>query len=241
MSEDLSPDSGNEVSWWEDLLEIFIAPAKVFSRRANRSFGIPFLVFVVLVGVMSFGLMGPVEPALEADAVRQIEAAADLNPDLPRDRMLETVPQRIKFAPILFVVALAISVPLVGLLIWLVGKGFGSAATVGQAMLIAAFAAFPKILGILASGVQALVMDPAALTSMSRLSLGPARVLDPDTTSAGMVQLAMRFDLTILWATVLIAIGVKVMGKVEGSKAWGTALSVWLIGFIPALLTYLRS
>jgi hypothetical protein len=68
------------------------------------------------------------------------------------------------------------------------------------------------------------------------LSVGPARFLDPDTASAMSVALAARFDFFVLWITILLAIGLKVIGKIPMNKAMVAAILVWLVGALPALL-----
>ena len=129
----------------------------------------------------------------------------------------------------------------VGLTLWLFGKFVGATETLSQAMLIATFASFPRIVYLLAGGIQGLVMPEESLNGMSRLSLGPARFLDPDTASAISVVLASRFDLTLIWITVLLAIGLKVVSKIPMNKALVAAGLVWLVGALPGLLGAIRA
>jgi len=223
-------------SWWEDFLEIFFAPSRVFARRRDASFWVPLLVFTVVGALLVLGLGSTLRPALEADIGRAIANNPKITPEMA-GRVIEG---QAKWGPYLFVAALPITSLLVGLVLWLVGKLFGAREGVGQAMLIAAFAGFPKLIGFLASGVQGLLFRPESLDGMSRLSLGPARFLDPDVASAGMIALMARFDLTLIWATILLALGLKAIAKVSAGSAYGTAVVVWVVGTIPSLFAFAR-
>src|SRR5437868_11424353 len=97
-------------------------------------------------------------------------------------------------------------------------------------MLIASYAYMPRVLGAIAAGVQGLLMDPAKLTSASVLSVGPARFFDPTTTSPIKMALLMRLDLTVIWETVLLAIGVAVLGRISREKAILFGVSIWIVG-----------
>jgi hypothetical protein len=76
---------------------------------------------------------------------------------------------------------------------------------------------------------------------MGSVSVGPARFMDPDTTNPGLLALAGRLDLFIIWSTVLIAIGLRVKGKISMAQAAIAAIVVWLLGSLPALASYVRS
>jgi hypothetical protein len=76
---------------------------------------------------------------------------------------------------------------------------------------------------------------------MNRLSVGTSRFLDADVASAMSVALANRFDLTLIWITILMAIGLKVIAKIPMNKAMIAAGLVWLVGALPALIGAARA
>lgn len=84
-------------------------------------------------------------------------------------------------------------------------------------------------------------MDPASLDGQYRVSIGPGRFLDPDTTSPLVLGLVGRLDVFTLWTTVLLAIGLSVTGRIPRRQAAMAAAIVWFVGAVPALLTALRS
>ncbi len=81
------------------------------------------------------------------------------------------------------------------------------------------------------NAVQAVLIDPSNLNSLLQLQIGPARFLAD--TSALVVALGLRFGLFVLWSTVLIAIGLRIMGKISTGKAVAATAIVWLLGAIP--------
>jgi hypothetical protein len=73
------------------------------------------------------------------------------------------------------------------------------------------------------------------------VSFSLARFMNPDTSSAVAVALASRVDLFTIWITVLLAIGLYVVGKIPKQQAYIAAGIVWLLGAVPAILGALRS
>jgi hypothetical protein len=84
-------------------------------------------------------------------------------------------------------------------------------------------------------------MDPASLNGQFRISLSPARFLDPDTSSAMTIALLSRLDVFTIWVTVLLAIGLSVTGRIPRSRAAIAAGLVWLLGSLPVVLAAVRS
>ncbi len=228
-------------SWWEDYLEIFFAPSQVFARREKSGFLLPLVILTVLSGVLIVGLKGSFAPAFEADITRQMELVQQNNPQITAEQLEQGRAMQGTMGTIMFVAMMPILALIIGFTLWLFGKFVGATETLSQAMLIAAFASFPRIVYLLAGGIQGLVMPEESLNGMSRLSLGPARFLDPDSASALSVVLASRFDLTLIWITILLAIGLKVISKVPMSKAMVAAGLVWLVGALPGLLGAMRA
>lgn len=228
-------------SWWEDYLEIFFAPSRVFARREKSGFLLPLVILTVLSGVLIIGLKGSFAPAFEADITRQMEIVQQNNPQITAEQLEQGRAMQGTMGTIMFVVMMPVLALVVGLTLWLFGKFVGATETLSQAMLIATFASFPRIVYLLAGGIQGLVMPEESLNGMSRLSLGPARFLDPDTASAMSVVLASRFDLTLIWITVLLAIGLKVVSKIPMNKALVAAGLVWLVGALPGLLGAMKA
>src|ERR1044071_6129179 len=59
-----------KASIWEDCLEIFYAPSRVYARRGETDWGIPLLVLVVLSTVLTLATWNLGAPLAQADAIR---------------------------------------------------------------------------------------------------------------------------------------------------------------------------
>ncbi len=236
MTEPAGTSEATQAAWWEDYLEIFFAPSRVFARREKSGFLLPLIVLTIVGAALALGLKGAIQPALDADTARGMAAAIEKNPELTQEAIQTMQGVQEKVVTVIFVAMFFVLPFVIGMILWLMGKFVGAKETLGQAVLIATFANFPRLPGVLAAGIQGLVLPEESLNGMARLSLGPARFLDPDTASAMSIALAGRFDLFLIWITVLLAIGLKVIGKIPMNKAMVAAVLVWLIGALPALM-----
>jgi hypothetical protein len=225
-----APPVPEKASFWEDLIDIFYQPSAVFARRRAASAWPPYLFVVLALGIITFATYNAIEPAIQADMQRAMTKVMEQNPNMTQEMADKATSMQATFARYVAIVVFAFSVVIVGLLTWLVSKIFSAKENFAAAMLIASYAYMPRVLGAIASGVQGLLMDPAKLTSSTVLSIGPARFFDPTTTSPIKMALLMRLDLTVIWETVLLAIGVAVLGRISREKAILFGVSIWIVG-----------
>jgi hypothetical protein len=238
-----APSVETKASFWEDCLEIFYAPSRVFARRGPSDWGIPLLILVVLTGIISFSTFSMTRPLAEAEAIRGMEASPRMKglTDEQREQATASVRGFIKFAPIIATVFVAVLPVIVGVLLFLAGKIVGATEEIGSAILVAVFAYFPRILQSLVIALQAVLLPEDKLTGMAAVSLSPARFMNPGTSPALLGFVAGRLDLFVIWSTILLAIGLKVTGKIPAGRAAIAALLVWIVGSILPLVQVLRS
>jgi hypothetical protein len=229
-------------SVWEDLLEIFYAPTAVFERRRDTpAFGLALIVFVLLLVGLSFAFRGMMEPVFDVEFKRGMTQAMKQNPKLTPE-MMEQGKEMAKKFMFVGVAIFALLAPIVlGLLLWLVGKLFGSKAEVGQLIMVTTYAMFPRVLETILNAVQMLVLPDDSITSRFSITLGVGRFLDADAAGPLVMAIVGRLDLFTLWITVLIAIGLSVMGKIPKSRAALAGVIMWIIGAIPALWGAIRA
>jgi hypothetical protein len=218
-------------SVWEDLIDIWYAPAQVFRRRINGQFGIPLLIFTVATLALFLATKPALEPIYDAMAQQQMQAAMAKNPQLTPEMMERGRSFTAVIQPIAVTLAVPISIAILAIVIWLVGKLFDSQATLRSAFVVATFSYAPRLLEWVLNAVQAVLIDPSNLNSLLQLQIGPARFLAD--ASALVVALGLRFGLFVLWSTVLIAIGLRITGKISTGKAVAATAIVWLLGAIP--------
>jgi hypothetical protein len=233
-------------SVWEDFIDIFYAPSQVFARRARSGFGVPMLVVTVLIGALALVNGAANDAALDADMGRaqakaMAQAAAKGGPQ-PSAAQMETIRNvSHTMSKIGLFVLLPIGMLLIGVVVALVGKMFDASVTVGAGIMIASYAYIPRILEGVINCIQALFVDTSTITSRLNFSLGVGRFLDPDTTPPVLLGLLARVDVFTIWVTVLIAIGLSVVGKIPMKKAALAAVVVWFVGALAIVLPALAS
>lgn len=226
-----APDQ--EASVWEDFIDIFYAPSAVFDRRRAGKFVVPLLILTILLTLLFYATQVVMPEATQADFARAMEGQ-ELTPE-----QIETA-QRMSgiFGTIGFFITFPIGVMLTGAVLWLIGKMLGATATFAAAAMVATYSQAPKLLQQLFGVLQGLVLDFAS--SLYHLTFSPARFFDPDTTSALTMALLSRLDLFTIWATVLLAIGLSVVGRIPRGQAAIAAFAVWILAAVPMLLGAMR-
>ena len=225
------PETG---SVWEDMIDIFYAPSPVFERRRDGRFGVQLLVLTILSIVLYFATRPYLEPMYDAIWAQTAEQVRRDNPNVTDEQLSTMASVGDKFGVVTVALGIPVMVLGIGVLVWLSSKVFDAKVGFSQAMVIATLSQFPKLLDAIAMGVQGFAMDPSKINSMYSLKLSPARFISGEGTAL-MQSLLGRIDVFVIWCTVLIAIGIYVIGRVEKSKAAMAAVLVWLVGTLPAL------
>lgn len=226
---------------WEDFVDIFYAPSSVFARRSNGEFGLALLFLVIVGTVLFFVTKNAMSPIMDAEFTRQTAAAMRKNPNVTAEQMASMRNFADMLGPVIFAVILTISVFGTGLILWVVGKLFDAKESIAAAIMIATYAEVPRIVQILTNAGQALIMSPEKLNAANSVGFNLARFMNPDTTSPVMIALGARVDLFTIWVTVLLGIGLHVVGKIPKQQAYIAAAITWVVGALPGLYTALRS
>src|SRR6266550_1385445 len=233
--------SSEKASLWEDFVDIFYAPSSVFARRSDGQFGMPLLLLIVVGTVLFFATKNAMQPIMDAEFARQGAAAMRKNPNLTAEQLASSRGFFETIQPIFFGVVLTISVFGTGLVLWLVGKLFDAKTSVAAAIMIATYSEVPRLVQILVNAAQALFMSPEKLNAANSVAFNPARFMDPDHTSAVLIALASRVDLFTIWVTVLLAIGIHVVGKIPKQQAAIVAAITWVVGSLFPVFGALRA
>jgi len=226
---------------WEDFVDIFYAPSSVFARRSDGKFGMPLLLLVLVGAVLAFLTKNATQPIMDAEFARQSAVAMRRNPSLTAEQMAGGRGFFETMAPLFFALFLTISIFGTGLILWVVGKLFDAKESVAAAIMIATYAEVPRLVQILTNAAQGLVMSPEKLNSINAVGFSLARFMDPDNASQVLIALAARVDLFTIWITVLLAIGLHVVGKIPKQQAAIVAAITWAVGALPAVFGALRA
>jgi len=226
---------------FEDFIDIFVSPAKVFARRASSGGFIPFLIVAVLMAGLFFASRNVMEPIFDSEISRQIAAQAKANPQLAAPEAQEKMRSMMR---VTFQWSTIVGAPILllclALVVWIVGKIFGATVTYGSSLMITSYSYVPRVLASVLTMVQLQVVDPNKISGLAGVSYSPARFLDPETTSQGLMQLAMRFDVFVLWTTVLLAIGLMSAGKLTKEKATLAGVTLFGLGLLGALWALIK-
>ena len=231
--------SAPKASLWEDFVDIFVSPAEVFRRRENGSWFIPLLIVTIAVAIIAFASRGALQSVMDAEFERSADALRK-NPQITEDMIAKTrgvFEFSRTWGPIIFT---PIAIIVVGIMTWLVAKLVDARQTLNAALVVAAYAFVPRVLQGIANAIQGLVMSPDQLNSFTKLSLSPARFLDPDAANPLLLQILNRFDLFTIWVTVLLAIGVYATGRVSKQRAVIAGVLFWIVGSLPAIFGAVR-
>lgn len=234
-----APPPAAHASRWEDFVDIFYAPTAVFTRRRDSGFGLPLLVVTVLSAVIVLASWNALSPILDAEFSRRMASMAKKGITPEQAAAGRAIGEKVaRFGVVL---GPPVLIFVTGFVLWLCGKLVGAKQTLTAAIMVAAFANVPRLLSAVLSAVQALLMDPARLNSRYSITLGAGRLLDPDTAAPMLLAIAGRIDLFTIWATVLLAIGLAVTGRIPRGKAAIAAALVWVLGSLPDLLGALQA
>ena len=234
-AEALREPAPSKASLWEDFVDIFYAPSSVFARRADGKFGIPLAILIVVSTILVYLTINAMQPIMDAEFARRSADMLAKNPNMTEEQLASGRKFFENFGPLFFAIGTLIGVFGTGIVIWLVGKLFDAKEGVSAAIMIATYAEVPRVVQILVNAAQGLFMPPDKLTSFASLTLSPARFMDPSSSQIA-IALASRLDLFTIWITVLLAIGIHVVGKIPKQQAAIVAAIAWLVGALPAIL-----
>lgn len=238
-AKDVDPSPG-KAGLWEDFVDIFYAPSSVFARRSDGKFGLALLFLAIVILALVFLTKNAMQPVMDAEWTRQTAAAMRKNPSITAEQMAGSRGIFETIGPIIIAIVITLSALGAGLVLWGVGKLFDAKESLAAAMMIGTYAEFPRIVQILTNAAQGLVMNPEKLNSMNAVGFSIARFMDPDGAPL-MIALASRVDLFTIWVTVLLAIGLHVVGKIPKQQAAIAAVITWVIGALPAVFGALRA
>ena len=234
------PEEPERAGLWEDFVDIFYTPSTVFARRSEGKFGMALLFLVAVGTVLYFLTKNATQPIMDAEFSRRSAEMMRQNPNMTAEQLSSGRGFFDTFAPVFFAVGITMSIFGTGLVLWLVGKLFDAKESVSAAIMIATYSEVPRLVQILTNAAQGLVMSPESLNSMNSVSFNPARFMNPDTASPVLIALASRVDLFTIWVTVLLAIGLHVVGRIPKQQAYIAAAITWVVGALPAVLGALR-
>lgn len=220
-------------SLWEDFIDIFYAPSTVYERRRNANPWPMILIITTLmtiIGVLTWNSLSPVfETEIRAQSAKMMAA----NPQLTQD-MVDSQVKIGMFTRRWSGIMAPIGFLIIALPIWLLARIVGAKEmTYTRSLVVVAWASIIGVVSALVLGIQGLVLDVSTITSADQLSLSAARFMDKAAASPWVYSAAKSLDLFALWMLVVMAIGVRVVGRSTKNGAIAFAVTwfvlTWLI------------
>jgi hypothetical protein len=234
MTDVTPPPAPQSTPAWEDLLNVLTSPTAVFTRRKDDpTFFIPMLIFTAVFAVLVFASWDLMDQVRHADQARAMAGVLRNNPNMTPEQIEQVQAQMGGGGSIgryLGGLAAPLIILFVGLYAWLAAKMVGARTTMGQAFMVATFAFTPKVIGFILSIILAVALPEAMLDGQFRLTLGPGLLIDPDTMRGSYIFALARFELSTVWYTALIALGIKATGDVPTGKAAVAGVITWILG-----------
>ncbi len=235
-----APTPVEKASVWEDFLDIFYAPSKVFARRANGNFWIPLLVVTILIAALAFANRNIMRPMFDAEFARNAAATLKANPNITQAQIDRGKDFAFKISQYGSVVIVPIVILFIALVTWIVARFVDAKLSWNAALVVVCYATIPRVVQQIFISIQALFVDPTSMTSRFTIGLGPGRYANIDTLNPVLAGLYDRLDLFVLWGLLLITIGVATIGKLSKARAWAFGIGMWVLTALPTFLGVLR-
>lgn len=234
------PATPEKASIIEDFIEIFYAPSKVFGRRVTSGFGMHLLLVTILAAAFAFATRGVTSQILDAQFDRQVEQMTKRNPQMTAEQLQAGRGIQTAIGGGAVYIGTPIALFVLGLFVWLGAKIVSAKLSYGQAVLVATLAWIPRLLGMLVTALQAVVMDTSNVTSPFDLAISPARFTDA-TANPVLYAALGNIEVFGIWCYVLIGLGIAVMGNVPRARGYVVAAVLFVLGslftVVPALMS----
>ncbi len=234
MAEELSLPAGENLSWWQRCLGVFLDPVRTFASVVRQpGFWAPLIALVVISFATTQALIRRV--GMEQVVRRSLEMSGRASNMTP-EQLERAVAVAAKVGSISANIASLIGVPIVLVIIAALGLlimkvVYGQSPSFKAAFSVAAHADLPMLIaGILTLMVIAFG-DPA---SMNPGNLSPTNIgffLSPQTTSKAVYSLATSADVFSLWVLGLLGVGFAATssGKARPRAIFGCFFALWVI------------
>ena len=234
--------SAKPAALWEDFVDVFTNPSAVFARRRDGAYAGGLTLLGALAALAFVAARAYWQPYFERQfqlGMAAQQAAGKLTPEQAQQASGAAA----KFTEVITwvggMLGTPITVMVVAVLVLGAARVVGVRLSYGQSLVAATMAFVPRVLETLVSAGILAAKDPTTF-ALGAVPASPAALLGPDA-SLFAVALLNRFDPFVLWGTVLIGIGVAVLGRVPRSKGFQAAALVWGFATLGALLNAART
>lgn len=229
---------------FEDLIDVFVRPAKLFDRQRSGSFVKPALIQMIVLLVLSVALHNLIAPFFDADMQLQTSKAAAKMAAEGQSMPEGAAAMQEKMGAVTYYAVPVVAPWLIGLLggliLFVTARLVGAKPTFRQSAMISSWAYMPGILATLVMAIIGAVMNAESIRSSADGQIGLARLVDPATASPALFAALRSVELFNIWGVVITAVGVAVVARTSQQNGGIAAVAKWvivlLIAVVPAML-----
>ena len=225
--------TGPEMSTAETLTGIFFEPSRTFEAlRARPRFLVAGIILLIVACLVTALIYMRVDMGqMIRDRIEQSPRAAQLTEDqkemqvrLGKNLGAVVVPL---FVPISFAAGAALYLLLV--------MAFGGAINYKQSLSVWVYSSFPQhLLGAVIAILVLFLKSPESIQPERMVATNPGAFLGEDSSRV-LFALLSQFDLLKFYGLFLAAVGLRKVGKLSSTQAWGVVLSLWFLGLLLAV------
>jgi len=228
MSDPNTPATGPEMSTAETLTGIFFEPSRTFEAlRARPRFLVAGIILLVLACLVTVLLYTRVDMGQYIrDRIERSPQAAQLS-EAQKD-------MQVKMGKNLGMLAIPVSVPIIiagGAALYLLGVlAFGGSLSYKKSLAVWVYSSIPpSVLGALIAILVLFLKSRDSIDPGHMVATNPAVLLGEDASKI-LVAVLSQFDLLRFYGMFLAALGLRKVGKLSSTQAWGVVIALWAIG-----------
>ena len=229
------PSSQPPLSQVERVVDTFVAPSKTF-RDINRSasWWMPLLLIILV----SYGFIYVVEKKVGFEKVtentmrlspKQMDQIDSLPAD-QREQRMATITKFTRIGTYSYPVIAIVFLLLMGLILWgSYSFGAGAQVSFGKSMAVVVYGNLVTLVRAVLAVIALLAgASTDTFTFQNPVATSPAYFID-GATHPVLFALGSQFDVTVLWALVLVSIGFTYVTKVKKGTSYAIVFGWWLV------------
>jgi hypothetical protein len=224
-----------------DFIDIFLEPSAVLGRHPRASIALPLCVLIAGSVASYYAFISILEPAYWADFQYGV-ARQSLGGKFTSAQLGDAFATNVRLGGAFFVVTVPLTVICIACSIWMASSLWDARIRFEQALLIATWAYFPRLIQAVSTPMLALFKPATQVDGMGSLSAGVTFFVSRESVPELVYQLLLRVDIFTAWVTVLIVLGLRMLKgsplSLSGSIVVGSL--IYALGSIPSISAALR-
>jgi hypothetical protein len=226
------------LSQLQRVVNIFTAPSKTFEdiKRGNRSWWLPFLLFVVIgTGLWWLVTTNVTWETVRDNALRMAPKQAERLANLPPDQVQRQMAVTATVQKVIWLIApvgvLVLDLIAAGILLGTINFVFGGRAKYGSVLAVVWYGGLPGLIKLILGAIGLLAgVSPESFLPSNPAGTNLGYYLSPLDTNMFLWTLATGFDAIVIWSLVLTSIGLAIVAGTKRSSGFIAVFGWWVLG-----------